>query len=425
MLTLSIIIPEIGADLDAIEEDSLAIDSGQFTNSKTSLEKKETQRQVRIVEHRLSTLELEKLKQEIGIWEENKNYNQKINGYGTGLRPPTDAEWIDIAEQVQVVEDIILLNQADTQPTSVDNSIKPWFPPIGNQGSEGSCVAWAVGYYVKTFQEAKEHAWNLSMAQWEGIWPGYPNPEYQDRIISPDFLYHLINGGVDEGAYYYDAINLVCSIGVCSWEKMPYDQVDHVGWPSEEAWKEAPLFRGNSSSYLYMSPQTDDDIQNLKNWIASENLAVISIDAYQYENLTSNDVWTLDNYINPNTNHANTIVGYDDAFEYSENGEIHYGAFKIANSWGIGTWENIDDGYYWISYEAMKQRINSCWFYADLLDYEPELVASFSIDHSKRNECTINVGIGDHVDPDQTKSFSEFVDGGTQPFCTNNILFDI
>ena len=63
MLTLSIIIPEIGADIGAIEEDSLSIDSEQFTNSKTSLGKKETQRQVRIVKHKLSTLELEKLKQ--------------------------------------------------------------------------------------------------------------------------------------------------------------------------------------------------------------------------------------------------------------------------------------------------------------------------------------------------------------------------
>ena len=46
-------------------------------------------------------------------------------------------------------------------PSSWDNSATNWFPPIGNQGSEGSCVSWACGYYTKTFQEAKEHNWNL------------------------------------------------------------------------------------------------------------------------------------------------------------------------------------------------------------------------------------------------------------------------
>lgn len=386
---------------------------------------KESDKNPKIVSHKMSNSEFENLKQKIGIREKNKNYNQIINGYGTGLTPPTTMEWEEIAENIEVIDEITLEDQNDFRSPSVDNSIKPWFPPIGNQGSEGSCVTWAVGYYVKTFQEAKENAWNLSQAQYEGTWPGYPNPEYQDKIISPDFLYHLINGGIDSGSSYYDAINLVCSIGASSWEKMPYDQTDHTSWPSKEAWNEAPLFRGNSSSYLLMNPETDADIQNLKNWIATENLATISIDANQYENLTTNDLWTIDNYINPNTNHANTIVGYNDTYEYTENGETRYGAFKIANSWGIGNWENINDGFYWISYETMKQRVNHCWFYSDLIDYEPQLMASFNIDHPKRNECNIVLGIGEYTDPNETKWFNQFMDGGAHPFCENDILLDI
>ena len=66
MLILSIIIfPEIGAETDTIEEESLVIDTGQFSNLKTALEKKETPKQVRIVKHKISSLELEKMKQEI------------------------------------------------------------------------------------------------------------------------------------------------------------------------------------------------------------------------------------------------------------------------------------------------------------------------------------------------------------------------
>jgi hypothetical protein len=61
-------------------------------------------------------------------------------------------------------------------------------------------------------------------------------------------------------------------------------------------------------------PLSDSGLESLKNWVASGNLATISVDANQYSNLTSNDVWTLDTYVNPSENHANTVVGYDDNY---------------------------------------------------------------------------------------------------------------
>jgi hypothetical protein len=283
-----------------------------------------------------------------------------------------------------------------------------------------------VGYYIKTFQEAKEHAWDLSGAAWEGGYYGYPTPSYQNRITSPDFIYHLINGGVDGGSSVNAAIQLVSFVGACSWEKMPYDPSDYTTWPSEAAWTEAPLFRGDSTGYPLAWVDTESGIANLKNWIASQHLAVILVDANKYPSLTSSDFWTLNNYVNPLINHANTIVGYDDGIAYIENGETRHGAFKIANSWGVGfTGEKVADGFYWISYEAMKQRVLYCYFYLDRIGYEPELVASFEISHSKRDECDITVGVGDYSSPLTTKRFSDYVDGGAHPFCPNKILFDV
>jgi len=394
----------------------------QFALYGTNQSKKGNKEQAKIIQHRTTDLELRRLIQETGVWEECGNYNQTINGYGTGLRPPTEEEWAEIACTTYFVEKVLL---SEPSSSSVDHTIDPWFPPIGDQGEEGSCVAWAVGYYMKTYQEAKEHGWDLSGAKWEGGYHGHPTPVYQNRIISPDFIYHLINGGVDQGSYFYSAIDLVCSLGASSWEKMPYDPADHTTWPSEEAWREAPMYRGNSSGYEYMPISTDAGLTNLKNWISSDHLAVIGVDGHRYSSLTSQDIWTLDNYVNPSVNHANTIVGYDDTISYVEQGQTRYGAFKIANSWGIGGWENIADGCYWISYEAMKQRIWSCMFYRDMIGYEPELVSSFRIAHSKRGECSISIGVGDPSNPDVTKSFSQLVDGGDQPFCSNDILFDI
>jgi len=428
MLTLASSIQPVRTDFDTSEaEKSFFVDDIRFAHNGTNHNKKGNKEQVRIVEHRITALELEKLKQEIGVWEEGENYNQIIGGHGTGLRPPTEREWAQIMGNAYVVEKI-LLDETIQSPSAVDHTTKPWFPPVGNQGSEGSCTAWAVGYYMKTFQEAKEHDWNLSGAVWDG---GHPSVEYQDRIISPDFIYHLINNGVDNGSSSMTAINMICSIGTCSWEKMPYDPNDHTSWPSEEAWREAPLYRGNSSGWEYMWISTDDDVASLKGRIASNNLAKITVDGSKIYNglwslLTSKDMLTLDNYEPPwnhNALHAVAIVGYDDNFEYTEQGETRHGAFKIVNSWGIGGflgWENVPDGCFWISYEAMKQRVRYCEFYRDRIGYEPELVASFRITHLKRGECNITVGVGS-----QTKWFNQYTLGGNQSFCSNNILFDI
>lgn len=381
---------------------------------------------VKLVTRKITVSELEKLKQMVGVSERYQDYNLIINGQGTGLRPPTKEEWAKIAEEAQIVELVLWKNQKTSVSSKVDHTNSLWFPPIGDQDGEGSCVTWAVGYYMKTFQEAKEHGWNLTGANWEGGYYGHPTPAYQDRIFSPDFIYHQINGGSDGGSYFSDAINLVCSIGASSWKEMPYDPHDSTSWPSESAWREAPLYRGNSTGFEYMWLYTDTYIVELKNWIASDHLAVIGVDANQYTYLTGDDVWTLDNYVNPSVNHANTIVGYDDAVEYTEEGEIRHGAFKIANSWGVGGWENVDDGCYWISYEAMKQRVGYCMFYRDKIGYEPKLVTSFEIDHSKRGECDITLGMGDESAPAQTKRFDDwYLDGGDHPFCSNHIVFDI
>jgi len=383
---------------------------------------------VKVIEHRLEECELEALKREVGVGEDNVNYNRITSGFGTGLRPPTESEWARISEEAFMVDRILWIDQATDPPSNIDQSATPWFPPIGCQGYEESCTTWAVGYYIKTFQEAKEHGWDLSGAVWEGGISGYPSLAYQYKIFSPGFIYHQINNGVDGGSTFEDAMNLVCSIGACSWQKMPYDDTDSVTWPSEEAWREAPLYRGNSSGFKYLVPNTDAKIESVKNWIASGNLAAIAVDSSQYLNLTSSDVWTLDNYVNPDEDHANTIVGYDDGFSYMEQNVSRQGAFKIANSWGVGLvgWENVADGYYWISYGAMKQWINRVVFYDDRIAYEPKIVASFKIDHAKRDYCDITLGIGDKSAPILTKTLKIwYYSGGSLPFCSNNIIVDI
>lgn len=399
--------------------------SGTFASSVDSNRKEVFDGNARVVKYKINASELLYLKNLIGVYVEGQNYNHIVNGHGTGLKPPSEEEWNTIGDNLFVIDSINYLDNKVGSPVSVDESSKPWFPPIGNQGSQGSCTTWSVAYYTKTFQEAIEHSWDLSGASWQGGYSGHPTPSYQDKIASPAFAYNLINGGVDYGSSFYGAMQLVCFVGDSTWQKMPYDMTNCTIWPSEQAWTEAPLFRGNSSGYTYMSLGTDLALGNLKSWISSDHLATIGVDASKYSNLTASDLWTTDNYVNPSVNHANTIVGYNDSMSYTENGNMHYGAFKVANSWGVGGWEKVPDGFYWISYAAMKQRIQECYFYNDMIGYNPTLEATFQINHSKRSECDIQLGVGNPNSPIRTKTFSQYINGGALPFCQNNIVFDI
>ncbi len=260
----------------------------------------------------LSKEMLELLKTDLGVLEEGRNYNEIVDGHGTGLRPPSEDDWNEIGNSWNLMD---ALSVQGSLPSSIDYSVSKYFPPIGDQGSEGSCVAFSNGYYTSTFYEARDRGWDLSGASWTV--DGEPSLSYQNRIFSPDFIYHQINDGEDGGSSYLDAQKLLSRVGVSSWEKMPYDTSDHTTWPSESAWREAPRYRNSLNVISYLTVRTDKDIFTVKSYLAAGYLVSISIDANQYKNLTEKDVWNTSTYIYPSTNHANTIVGYDDNFNGS------------------------------------------------------------------------------------------------------------
>ena len=222
----------------------------------------------------------------------------------------------------------------------------------------------------------------------------------------------------------HDNMNLLQSIGCCTWDKMPCDPYDYTTWPSENAWRQAPLYR--SQSYGSVLVDWSNGLASLKQLLASGNLAIISINAdYFFEGLASGDLWTFDNYNPSSTNHANAVVGYDDNYgPYTESGNSNtYGAFKVANSWGIGGWEHVPDGFYYISYECMKQRIQRVYLYQNYIDYKPSMVAVFDMNHGYRGDNKIDFGIGEHDSPNYLKSFN--VKGGNFPYPNNKIVVDI
>ncbi|NOZ20319.1 MAG: choice-of-anchor D domain-containing protein [Planctomycetes bacterium] len=366
-----------------------------------------------ISSHLATVDELAVLQAEVGVACGGVDADATVDGFGTGYRPPTEEEWQEMAGSLYITDDIQPLAGGMEAPSSLDWLSTQYMPPVGSQGSEGSCTCWAYVYYSKTFQEALEHDWDLSGATWSG---GAPTPAYQDHIFSPDFVYHQINGGGNNGTWGTDAVKVMRAIGAASWQTMPYSASDHTTWPSEAAWREAPIYRGTGSNH-YMDIQSSVD--GLKDLLAGGNLAQIAIDASDMF-----DMATLDNFDNTSINHMQTIVGYDDTKSYTEEGETRYGAFKVVNSWGP-TWSG--DGCWWISYEALMQRVRHVYYYDDLVDYQPELLSVFEISHAVRGDCTVTIGLGDPDSPIQTKQLQtpQWSCDGDDPFPSNKMALDI
>ncbi|MDC7222027.1 MAG: C1 family peptidase [Spirochaetales bacterium] len=263
--------------------------------------------------------------------------NEVVMGdFGTGWSAPTSEEW----EEVSYLEGLSTISKSGSYdgvslPDEVDLSAEEYFPPVGNQGGEGSCAAFSAVYYIHTYMEAREHGWDLSDVGWTYSSStsngGEPDSDL-DKIFSPDFVYHQINFGTDGGSTSYQALESLIRQGCASWETMPYDTSDSTSWPSEEAWREAPLYRSDTDSYYtgskysgigFFKVEDDDDILFLK-YLLSEGYPVTtaiyggsSSDYGLYDELDENDVLENGNsWSSSYWNHAQTIVGYKEGDEW-------------------------------------------------------------------------------------------------------------
>ncbi|MGD8912469.1 MAG: C1 family peptidase [Candidatus Thiodiazotropha sp.] len=210
------------------------------------------------------------------------------------------------------------LGDEPTLPTSIDLSGN--FPEPGNQGEQGSCVGWATGYALKSYQEKVEEQWAFTQA----------------TIFSPAWIYNQINGGQDQGSRIDDAMQLIIDRGAATWQNMPYDDSNYTNQPSQQAIAQA-------ANYKALQYRSISSAQQMKAALANRTPVVAGIMIYEdlYRLSGPNAVY------NTTTGselggHAVTLVGYDD--------NQFGGAFKVINSWGTG-WG--DDGYFWLPYNML------------------------------------------------------------------------
>lgn len=243
-------------------------------------------------------------------------------------------------------------------PLGASVDLSGQLPPVGDQGQQGSCVAWATSYYYKSWSEKLEHtSWSLS------------DTTHQ---FSPSFVYNQINGGVDNGSNFDDAFTLMQNKGDVDIAELPYNQNNYTNQPGAMQLQEAKPYRipsgwtsfWNRSVYGPYSPA--NDITNAKAWLASGKLLVLGIPVYNdWPDYGSNPSKTLYDYNGSSSlagGHGVCVVGYDDNINPSGSDADHRGGFKMVNSWGP-SWNG--NGFVYLSYDFVKRYVWEAWTMGD------------------------------------------------------------
>lgn len=306
---------------------------------------------------------------------------------------------------ISIPEDIEL-------PKSVDNSTTDWFPPIRSQGYIGSCACFSAVYYTGTYMIAKER--NIKVKDGDN-----------NKVLSPKFIYNLINGGYDLGSWIFDAYEAMAKHGMPIWGDWPYDD-NYKEWPLDaQIWRNS-IFNRMESYGKVSNIDTEDGLKNLKTMLANGYIFNYAcyIRGWEFSTIKDDLSTSLDNDLigkriaimstKNSSGHAMTIVGFNDEAwcDINNNGKIdkgEKGCLKICNSWGT-EWE--DKGFSYISYDALKQksevegvidsdlRTRLIWnaqvgWIIPKKKYSPLLLAEFVINSAKRNQIYAKIGRGE------------------------------
>jgi C1A family cysteine protease len=213
---------------------------------------------------------------------------------------------------------------ADIHLKALPASVTLVTPPIGNQGGEGSCVAWGTTYAGRsTSYYAKSGATSYSKST---------------NIFSPEYVYNQIKASSScaSGSYVTTGLDLLKSQGVCVWNTMPYTDVSCSLKPTVAQKAEAANYK--ISSYSTVSRTSDA----IKTQLAAGKIVIVGGPVYNsFYNLKNGAIQTTATGKSLG-GHCYAVVGYDDAKS----------AFKVQNSWGT-SWASA--GFGWIAYSLVSK----------------------------------------------------------------------
>ncbi|MDH4473323.1 MAG: C1 family peptidase [Fluviicola sp.] len=205
-----------------------------------------------------------------------------------------------------------------------------YLPTPGNQGGQPSCTAWATGYALMSFYQARVNGWSLSE---------------DNTTFSPSYVYQNIRqGDCTSGTYITSALDFMKTSGNVPLSYFPYDE--------NSCTKPSADLKQDAINYTIKNWFRVEDINNLteiKTYLSQGipiAIASYTDKAFQnFENKSDNDVFTWKSGNYKGGYHAMLAVGYDDL----------KGAVKVMNSWGTN-WGTR--GFVWIDYASFRTMVN-------------------------------------------------------------------
>jgi hypothetical protein len=225
-------------------------------------------------------------------------------------------------------------------PPAVDLSAH--LPPIGDQGRQGSCVGWALGYYYKGFQESVERSWSMTDV---------------GHQFSPAYLYNQRNTddcAGTSGMSLRGGMTILRDKGAASLAAFPYNANDPCTLPSADVMAAAWEYRIVDFAPLFLGAGTAD-VAVLKALLARGEPFVLSVPVYSGFYRVSASAPVVERPAageERRGGHALFVVGYDDA----------RGGFLVVNSWGVD-WGVDGRGY--LSYEFVQHDATEAWVMTD------------------------------------------------------------
>lgn len=234
------------------------------------------------------------------------------------------------------------------EPLADDNAKNPipekanlmaYAPAVGNQGEQGSCVAWSSAYAARTILEASRSG-----------------EQGEATKFSPAFLYNQIGLDGCQGSYILRAMEYMTKQGSVPYDKFPYTDRDCSRQPDQSLIREAGAFKMRGFNRLSLGDRNDAiDLRAIKENLAQGAPVVIGmmVGPSFMQGMMGQEVWEPqpgDDQMSGFGGHAMCVVGYDD----SKFG----GSFLIMNSWGPEWGRN---GFGWVRYNHFKYFVREAY----------------------------------------------------------------
>lgn len=232
-----------------------------------------------------------------------------------------------------------LEDDAGKNPLPEAVSLLRFAPERGNQGSQGSCVAWSCAYSAQTILAAAATGTD-------------PN----QIVFSPSYLYNQIKLEGCQGSYLQRAMEAMQRNGGVSLSQYPYDENDCDRIPGESA---KQIGRQNVIHGFTRITNGDNineiSVRGIKEHLNKNAPVAIGMMVGQsfMQDMMGQELWTpagMDGSQMGMGGHAMTVIGYDD--------RKFGGAFQIMNSWGPEWGKN---GVAWVRYGDFKEYVREAY----------------------------------------------------------------